>query len=183
MSYVTNQYYLHQKNKHLKSLSHNCFNVSLIRRYIILNPNTDKIDELLRKYDDNYNRNYEIYEVRCLLNLLTTTDRVKYNKINSRSNPHHSFYIPKKLMLSKINQDRYYFSQIIQMRVGVNSSISHMTYAYYIKQPKSMGKIKLNQISSRDAKLINCSNRNTCHPLIRKYSNILFFNHEYFYNL
>ena len=166
MSYVTNQYYLHQK---INILSLYLIIVSkfLSRRYIILNPNIDKIDEVLRKYVDNCNRKYDIYEVRCLLSLLTSADRVKHNKINSRSDSHYSFYIPKKLTLSRINQDRYYFSQIIEMRIGIVSSITHMTYDYYLKQPKSMVKIKLNQISSRDAKLINCSNRNTCHPLFR----------------
>ena len=71
-------------------------------------------------------------------------------------------------MLTKINQDRYYFSQITGMRISFTSSFSHMTYDYYLKQPKSMGEIKLNQISFRNPKLISCSNRNTCHPLIRK---------------
>ena len=69
-----------------------------------------------------------MYEVRCLLNLSTTTDRVRYIKVNSRSNSYHSFYIPKTLILTEINQDRYFFSQIIQMRISFISSISHMTY-------------------------------------------------------
>ena len=62
---------------------------------MFLNPTNDKIDEVLRKYVDNYNRKYEIYEVRCLLKLLTLTDRVRFIEISSRSKSHHSFCFPK----------------------------------------------------------------------------------------
>ena len=132
----------------------------------------------MKQYVNTYNKNYEIYEFRCSIKLIITTNRARFNKINSRSNSHHRLHTPKKLILSEIHRDRYYFSQIIEMRISFISLISHMTYDYYFEQPKSMGGKKLNQILSKNPKLINCLNRNTCHPLIRKYSNTPFNKHE-----
>ena len=58
------------------------------------------------------------------------------------------------------------------MRISFISSIRNMTHKYYLYQPKPMCEIKLNEIIAKNPKLINCLNRNFCHPLIRKYSNI-----------
>ena len=44
----------------------------------------------------------------------------------------------------------------------------------YLKQTKPMCETKLNELIARNPKLINCLKRNTCHPLIRKYSDIPF---------
>ena len=51
-----------------------------------------------------------------------------------------------------------------------------MSYEYYIKQPMELVEIKLNQILAPNPNLINCLNRNTSHPLIRKSSQIPFNN-------
>ena len=47
-----------------------------------------------------------------------------------------------------------------------------MTYEHYLKKPKSMCEIKLNRFLANNPELITCFNRNTYHPLIRKYSHI-----------
>ena len=57
--------------------------------------------------------------------------------------------------MSRINQDRYYFSKIYEMRISFIGSIRKMTYEYYLEQPKPMFEIKLNEIISRNPKLIN----------------------------
>ena len=58
------------------------------------------------------------------------------------------------------------------MRISVISSIINKTYEYYLKQPKPMCEIKINEIIAKNPKLINCLNGNFYHPLIRKYSNL-----------
>ena len=164
------------KIKNLKSLSHIYFKNSFIKRYIILNPNIEKINEILGIYVITYMKKHELNEVRCLIKILTTRNRIRYNRINLRSYLHHRFYIPKELTLSKINQDRYHFSQIIEMKNNFIRYISHMSYNFYVKQPKSMGETKLNQILSRNPNLINCLDINFRHPPFRKYGNNLFNN-------
>ena len=37
------------KFKHFRSKTHGCFKICIIRRYIVLNPNFDKVDETKRK--------------------------------------------------------------------------------------------------------------------------------------
>ena len=61
--------------KHFKSLKHKAFDESILRRYIVLNPNFDENDTIMRRYINKHN---EEYDVRCVLKLLTTTNRVRY---------------------------------------------------------------------------------------------------------
>ena len=58
------------------------------------------------------------------------------------------------------------------MRITFFSSIRHMPYEHYHKKPMSMCAIESNPTLSKNPNLefLNCSNRNTCHPMIRKYS-------------
>ena len=98
-----------------------------------------------------------------------TKNCVRYIRINPQSSFHYSFDFPKNLILSENIQDRYSFSQIYEMRITFISSIRKLTYDHYHKQPISLCKIKLNQILSRNFFLINCLDRNTSYPLIRKY--------------
>ena len=82
-------------------------------------------------------------------------------------------------MLSGIDKKRHHFSRIIGVPICFISSIRKMTHKYYLKQPKPMCETKLNGIIAKNPKLINClNNRNICHPLIRKYSNIPFKGNE-----
>ena len=45
--------------KHSKSITHETLNMSLLRRYIILNPIFDEIDEIMKRYINIYNTKYE----------------------------------------------------------------------------------------------------------------------------
>ena len=56
---------------------HSCFKKSLIRRCTALQTNFDGIDEIMKKNVFNLNEKYEKFDVRCLLKLLTTTNRVR----------------------------------------------------------------------------------------------------------
>ena len=47
------------KDKHFHCKTHTPFTNSIIMRYIILNPNFDKIDEITRKYVCDRNKKYE----------------------------------------------------------------------------------------------------------------------------
>ena len=84
--------------------------------------------------------------------------------------------------MSTINQDRYYFSMVYGMRISFISSIENMTCEYFIKQSKWICELKLNEITARNPKVINCLNSKTCHPLIRIYSDVPFIDDETFYH-
>ena len=143
------------KNKNFKSKTHISLTNSIIMSYIILNPTLDETDEIMRNYVNIHNKKYEEYDVHCLLHLVTTTNRVRCIRIKPQSSLHYSFYVPQKIILAKINQNRYHFSQIIEMRINSVSCIGHMTYEHYIKKTMPMGEIKLNQVLSRNVKSLN----------------------------
>ena len=71
------------KYKHFKSKTHSCSKNSDMKTYVILKLKLDEVDELLGKYVINYNKKNAEYDVRCLLELLTTTNRVRHVKIIS----------------------------------------------------------------------------------------------------
>ena len=76
------------KFNHLKSKTHRFFEISIIRRYIILNPNFVELDEKLMKYVSNYIKKSDEFDVRCLLKLITITIRVRYFRNNPYSSLH-----------------------------------------------------------------------------------------------
>ena len=51
------------------------------------------------------------------------------------------------------------FSQVLERRNTYISSLRHMTYNYYLKQPMPMCEIKLNQVIYKNPQLINSPDR------------------------
>ena len=66
------------------SITHKRLDESFIRRYIIPNPNFDQINEIMQSYVKIYNERYEKYLVNCVLKLLTTTNRVRSIRIDTK---------------------------------------------------------------------------------------------------
>ena len=58
------------KYKHIKSKIHITLEDAIISRYIILNSDFDKVEEIIRNYVNIYNKKYDNYGVFCLLKLL-----------------------------------------------------------------------------------------------------------------
>ena len=65
------------RHKLFKSKTHISSNESIMRRYFILNPSFDEVDEIVREKVNNQNKKYEEYDLRCLIKLLTTTNRIR----------------------------------------------------------------------------------------------------------
>ena len=74
------------KCNHLKSKTHKTFDEAIIRKFVILNPIFDQIDEIMKSYINIYNENYETFSVSFLLKLLTTTICVRHNRKNKNLN-------------------------------------------------------------------------------------------------
>ena len=159
------------RSKHFISITHKTHDNSIVRRYNILIPNFDEIDATMKEYVNENNKEYEEIDVPSLFKLLTSTNRIRYIRMKPESSLHYSFYVlEKKLLLGRINQDRYYFSQVLEMRISFVSCIRSLTYNHCLKQPKPMGEMKVNEILAKNPQLINAVDRTNNHPLIRKYS-------------
>ena len=68
---------------------------------------------------------------------LITTSRVRYIIINTRLSLDF-LYFSKNWIWSKINHDRFYFSQIYEMSINFSSSFRDMVYDYYLKPQVNM---------------------------------------------
>ena len=122
----------------------------------------------MKKYINIYSKKFERYLVSCVLIVLTTTNRVRYIRINTKLNLDYFLNFSKKSILSRINQVRCLFSHIHEMRITFSSSFRDMTYNYYLKQPLQMCEINLNQILAKNPGLIYLLNRSSNNPYIRK---------------
>ena len=105
----------------------------IISKYKFLNPDFEEVDEIMRKNVNIYNKISDQYGVRCLLYLLTNTNNIKYIRITTKTNLHHSYYVPEKKILKRINKDDNNFSQILEKRIGFFNSCRFMSYKYYLK--------------------------------------------------
>ena len=57
------------------------------------------------------------------------------------------------------------------MRITFSGCIrDYVAFEYNLKQPKSMCEIRKNQILAKNPRFINCLNRYSNHPIIRKYT-------------
>ena len=91
----------------MKSVTHEILDESIISRFIIFNPIINEIDQIMKRYINFFNK--KINNIRSVvLKLLTTTNPVRHIRIIEKPNLDY-FLISKDSILSRINQDRYYF--------------------------------------------------------------------------
>ena len=93
------------KYNHSKSVTHETLDKSNLRSYIILKPNIDKNDEIVKIFIKIYNKNYERCSVSCVLKLLTTENYVRYIRNETKFNLDYFFNLSRNSILSRINQD------------------------------------------------------------------------------
>ena len=141
------------KYNHLKSTTHKTLDESIIREYIIPYPIFEEIDEIMKRYINIYNRKYERYLVGCVLKLITTKNRVRYNRITTRFNSQNFLNCSTISILSRINKKRFCFSLVSEMRITFSSSLSDMTNNYHLKQQLPMCKVRLNQLLAENLRL------------------------------
>ena len=154
------------KYKHNKSENHINLENRNIRRYIITNPDFDRVHEIVRKNANIYNKKYNKLSVLCLFKMLTKTKTIKYIRLSLRCLAHYLYCLLSKLMTNIISKEKDNLSQILEMRITFVSQFSFMTYIYYLKQKKPMCEIKLNQIMNRNPSFIKLLDKHQPHPMI-----------------
>ena len=160
----------YSKTRHLETKTQNKIDNSFIRRYIILNPVFNQIDEIMKRYFNIYKKGSENCLVSCVLKLLTTTNRVSY--IRTKTKLHFDFFLfSRNSILSRINKGRYFLPHIYQMRTTFSSSFRELTYKHYLKQPIPMFENTLNQILAKNPTVIYRSNGYSDYPFMRKDTN------------
>ena len=104
---------LSSKYKHNKSENHITLEGAIIRRYIILNPDFDRVYEIMRKYVNMYNKNYDRFNVYCLFKVITKTNNIRNIRLPPRPYIHYLYCILTKSVLNRINTERDNISRIL----------------------------------------------------------------------
>ena len=94
-----------------------------------------------------YIKKYGKHLVGCLLNLITTTNRDRSFTIITNFNLEYFFNFPENSILSRINQDRYYLSQLYLKCVYVLRVLSDIWHTITISNNQCQC-LKLNYIRS-----------------------------------
>ena len=133
------------------------------------------MQDILKKYVDDYNKKFVLYIIICKwkLHFSDTIINVKSNRLY---NIHRPGWNLRSYLISKIeyfeNYDRK-FSHISEMNNEFISNLRNMTYEHYLKIPKSMLEWTMIKKLDTNPQLIKAFNINTYHPLIRKYRHII----------
>ena len=153
------------KYKHNKSKYHIGLENRIIRRYIILNPDFDRVEEMVIKYVNDYTKNYITFNVYCLFKTLTKTSNIKYIRISPTLYILSIYYFLSNIKTNIINKKRDIISKILEMRITFVSIKIFMTYNQYLKQKKHICEIELNQILNRNPSLVQSPNTISLHPM------------------
>ena len=147
-----------------------------IKIYIINNVNLDEFDKILSYYISHHNKNFDLYficefKVKFDNNFTTKIEiNYHYNIDTNNTKSYLLYYID--CFISR----GYKFCNINHLTFNTISCMCNMKYEYYINQPMQAIELKLNMIIAKNPQLINTLDRNTNHPLIKKYSHIPFNN-------
>ena len=109
---------------------------------------------------DIHKKRYDLYHVRCVLNVNDN----HYLTCKPMLNLEYRSYLKKTI------ENQPCFSEVLEMRITFVSSHRHMTYDYYLKQAKPMCEIKLNQILCKTPQVIKSFNIFNIYPFIQEYA-------------
>ena len=163
------------KKRHLNSQYHKSLSESIISKFTIENPSFFHMNDILKKYVDDYNKKFILYIIICKWKV-HFSDTI----INIKSDRLYNIHIPsrklKPYLISKIEYMENYghkFSHISEMNIEFISSLRNMTYEHYLRIPKSMLEWTMIKKLATNPHLITAFNINSYHPLIQKYRHII----------
>ena len=165
---------LRSKKKHLNSRYHKSLSESIISKYSVENPSFLHMEDILKKYVDDYNKKFVLYIIVCRWKV-HFSDTIINVKSNRMYNIHRPGWNLRSYLISKIEYMENYghkFCHISEMKIEFISSLRNMTYEHYLMLPKPMLEWTMIKKLATNPQLIKAFNINTYHPLIRKYRHI-----------
>ena len=135
------------------------------------------MEEILKKFVDDYNKKFEFYLVFCKwkLHFSDTIINIKSDRLYNIKLKYATWNLRTNL-ISKIeyfDSEGYKFFHISEMNIIFITDLRNMTYEHYLRIPKSMLEWTIIKKLANNPKLIKAFNINSNHPLIRKYSHII----------
>ena len=166
---------IRSKKRHINFHYHKSLSNSIICNTTIENPSFLHMNDILKKYVDDYNKKFVLYIIICewKMHFSDTIINVKSNRLY---NIHRPGWNLRSYLISKIEyleNQGHKFSHISEMNFVFISNLRNMTYRHYLQIPKSMLEWTLIKKLATNPKLIKAFNINTYHPLIRNYRHII----------
>ena len=166
---------IRSKKRHLNSRYHKSLSACIISKYTVENPSFLHMQDILKKYVDDYNKKFVIYIIICKWKLHFSDIIIKIES-NRLYNIHRAGWKLRSYLISKIEDlenKGHKFSHISEMNVQFISNLRNMTYRYYLQIPKSMLEWTIIKKLANNPQLIKAFNINTFHPLVREYRHII----------
>ena len=108
----------------------------------------------MKRYSNFHNKKDEKNLVRCVLELISSTNLVRYIRINTKFNSYYSFNFSRNSILHRFIQDRYNFPQLYEMLITFDGCFREKTYDYYLEQALPMCEFRVNQILAKNPRHI-----------------------------
>ena len=126
------------RSNHLQSGFHKRLSKSIIRKYIITNPEPNTIDDIIRNYLRLHYKIYEKFQAILSVKLLVTSNQIKIIRRQfTCCRGQGCLYNPSFSSKNKIFKEHFY-SQILEFRITFVSRFENITFDRYITKPKSM---------------------------------------------
>ena len=163
------------RKRHLNSRYHKSLSACIISKYTVKNPSFLHMQDILKKYVDDYNKKFVLYIIICKWKI-HFSDIIINIESNRLYNINRDGWKLRSYLISKIEDQEYNghkFSHISEMNIVFISNLRNMTYQHYLQIPKSMLEWTIIKKLANNPQLIKAFNINTYHPLIRKYRHII----------
>ena len=133
---------IRSKKRHLYSQYHKSLTTSRIHKYTAKNPSFLHVEDILKSFVDDYNKNFEFYIILCKwkLQFSDTIFNVKFDRLYNIKRRYSSWNLRTNLIwkIEYFERTGHKFSHISEMNITFITDLRDMTYDHYLKIPKSM---------------------------------------------
>ena len=100
------------------------------------------IDNILKKYRDEYEKKFEAYTFNCYFSIVFDNNQILSVKLKGMISCFSPTFIGQKLLTKNYSlkryEDGYKYSFISKMKIEFTAYLSSMTFQDYLQQPKQM---------------------------------------------
>ena len=166
---------IRSKKKHFYSQYHESLTMSIMCKYTVKNQSFLHVEDLLKNFVDDYDKNFDFYLIFCKWKL-HFSDTIINIKSDRLYNINRAGWNLRRNLMSEIEyfeSNGHKFSLISELNIAFITDLTNTTYDHYLKIPKPMIEWTFIKKLSNNPKLMKAFNKNTPHLLIQKYSHIV----------
>ena len=144
---------------------------NIYKKIVIDNIDLDNIDKILNNYINNHDKKFDIYFVKCLLNINFDNNIYELDTVYVYNNESYKIIIQLVFFIDIMKTEGRNFHNVSQMIININSDISNMTNEYSRYMRLNPIERQINIIFGKNHHLLNQISNNI---LIKNKSHIIF---------